>query len=504
MKQSKKQTQRDLISQSFITWITAQLDSNRLENYQFYEKYYNGEHDYDPPAKVKEALESNLGIVDNFCRVIVDTPPEYINGGGEIGIECKKPDGTPYPEAEAVYYQIYEQNGFLFDEIINVITQMGTFGDAFIRMYIENNNIRLAVDRPEQVFPRYSSSNYRDLMWLAYKWFDREVESTNVSMKSQTFYPDHIELYELGTEVESVGFNMFQTQKTQWQLVDSIPNPLGFIPVVHLRNNASNGLEYGTSDLQPMVSNGSQLGLQDLLNKTFTDMSLNMDNQAFQRLILWGGNPGKQKLYLGPGSVLEIPNEQGHMEVIPAETIAPYLMAIEQIIDHICAVTSIPRLTFMRPQGFPISGFALKIHSYPLERKCKRKEIVLNNGLKTLNRLIAYALALVTGVDMKSTNPSYGIKNFGGSQQIDIRDAVTKIHWNGGLPVDVITDAQVHSIRIQNRTESRYKAMEESGVENIPEEMQRMNQEYFEQLQLQLQMQAMIDKAQGNQGGSEE
>ncbi len=473
---------QDIVTASFIKWIQQEIYKDRLENYTTYDNYYNGEHEYNPPQAIKEALESKLGTVTNFCPVIVDTPPEYITGGGEIGIECRKPDGTPYPEAENIFYQIYDNNEFLFKEIITLLTQYGNFGDAFIRLYIENDDIRLSVDRPEQVLPRYMSSDYKRMMWCAYQWFDRSVEDETVMLKAKAFYPDRVETFDNVKESEQMVSMLWQSPKTSFTLVKQEKNPLGFIPIIHMRNNNSLGLEFGLSDLHKVTP------IQDNINKTITDMMLVMDNQAFQRIVMFGGSPNQKDIYMGPGSVIQIPNEQGHMMVIPSETIAPFLMALEEQIDLLCAITSIPRLTFMRPTGFPVSGFALRIHSYPLDRKCVRKQLDLERALKTLNKYIAVALAVITGVDMKSANPSFGISKDG---KIDIRDAVSKFHFQGGLPVDDAMDTQINAMKINNGTQSKHTTMEKQGVENIGEEMMRISGERWQQFAEQMRMQAV-------------
>jgi hypothetical protein len=103
----------NLIHESFLNWLNHQRYHERLSNYAVYDAYYNGDHTVDIPPKVKAALESELGTVNNYCRVVVDSAVEYLCSG-EIGIEVRH-DGTNQAEAdkaERLLYDVYESNAF--------------------------------------------------------------------------------------------------------------------------------------------------------------------------------------------------------------------------------------------------------------------------------------------------------------------------------------------------------------------------------------------------------
>ena len=458
----------NLVYESFLHWLHQQRYHERLSNYAIYDAYYNGDHTVDIPPKVKAALESELGTVSNYCRVVVDSAVEYICSG-ELGIEVMH-DGTNQIEAdkaERLLYDVYEANGLLFEEMLKAITIMGKKGDVFLKLYIENDEIKIRILRPDICFPRYRSDDYKEMIYCVIQWFDEDdlgspsarndgnlVSSSLLGetrkWKAQVFRPDVVEYYELANGSDIV--DPFQSfQRSEWQLVDIQDNILGFIPIIHIKNTMDD-LEYGVSDLQVMID------LQDALNKILTDMLLTMDNQAFQRIVIFGGQtPKGHKISMEPGSVIEVPNENGNLQVVNAADITPFIQAMDRIVDQVYTVTSIPRTVLSKSEGGVVSGYALRLHYLPLERKCKKKEIILKNRFCELNRMI-FKAAKSLGMD-------------------DYTEFKTKVQFGVGLPTDEQVQMQVHEMELRNKIKSRRKVMEERGIEDIEAEMAQIEAE---------------------------
>jgi hypothetical protein len=234
--------------------------------------------------------------------------------------------------------------------------------------------------------------------------------------------------------------------------MEEYQNPFGMIPIFHIKNN-SRDLAYGISDIQPMED------LQDSLNKSLTDLMYTMDEQAFQRIFLFGGGNGKP-YYMSPGMVIELPNEMGGIQTIPAVSPAGFLYTIDSLIDQIAGVTSVPRQFFVNDRGIPASGYALSIHYSSLKQKCNEKMAHIRGALRDMNWLI---LALAESFGWVPENSMQGLK--------------TKIHFPGGLPKDEMMNTQLLMYQIQMGLKSRLTAMEEIGIENLAEEIARINAE---------------------------
>jgi len=97
------------------------------------------------------------------------------------------------------------------------------------------------------------------------------------------------------------------------------------------------------------------------------------------------------------------------------------------------------------------------LHYLPLERKCKKKEIILKNRFCELNRMI-FKAAKSLGMD-------------------DYTEFKTKVQFGVGLPTDEQVQMQVHEMELRNKIKSRRKVMEERGIEDIEAEMAQIEAE---------------------------
>jgi len=453
----------NMVQESFLHWLHNQRNHERLNNYTIYDGYYNGDHEVDVPPKVKAALQSELGTVCNYCRVVVDSAVDYICGQ-EIGIEVKQTMGTiPHTpggnesasDAEALLYSVYDANQLFYEEMLKAVTLMGKKGDVFLKLYMEDNQIKVRVLRPDICFPRYRSDDYKEMLYCAIKWFDDDEATSQPSQgqaipggsnssgklwKAQVFRPDVVEYYELDEAQE--------TEHSEWKLIHVEENMLGFIPVIHIKNTIDD-LEFGISDLQVMTD------LQDALNKTLTDMLLTMDNQAFQRIFVFGSQTSKgTSLSMEPGMITEVPNDSGRIEIVQAADIAPFIEAMKEVVNQICTVTGVPQPPH---QGGPVSGYALRLHYIPLERKCSKKKIILKNRFGELNKMI-FAAAKLLGMG-------------------DYTGFGTRMRFAGGLPVDDEAQMKIHEMELRDKIKSRRTVMQERGIEDVNAEMAEIEAE---------------------------
>lgn len=423
---------RDLIHQSFLQHL-HNTAAERLANYNVYDSYYNGDQDVDIPKKVQTALNSELGTVLNYCRLVVCSAVDYIMGGG-VNLEV-----VDEPVAEEKLMEVYEENRLLTEEMLKTATIMGKKGDVYLKLFIQDGIIKIRVLRPEIVFPRYRIDDYTEMLYCAIKWFelpDDFVKGKGGKWHAQVFRPDVIEFYELEGSQD--------TQHTSWTLVDTQKNLLGFIPIIHIRNTIDDH-EFGISDLQVMTD------LQDALNKTITDMLLTMDNQAFQRQFIWGGQtPGE--ISQEPGTITEYPNPEGHVDVIEPASIEGFLEGMREIIDQMMTVTQMAKMA--KATGgltIPSSGFALRFLYIPLEAKAGTKIIILQSRFQELDQMIFKAMKLL------------GQGDFVGEK--------TRLHFQDGLPVDEVSQMEVHEKELTTRIKSRRSVMQERGIEDVDQEM---------------------------------
>lgn len=444
-----------MVKQSYLEWLNRQEVSQRLTNYNTYDSYYNGDMDVDIPEKVKTALESELGTRLNYCRVVVDTPVDYMFGGGTgPGVpRCIELKYHGELEAEKFLLDIFNENKMLDANVFKLATIMGKKGDVFLKISVVENKIKINVMRPDMVFPRYLTDDYEVMKYCIVKWFEEyDTKEDEGILKAVVYSPETIEQYQL-LEVDKNGSaSMIPSQASNWNLVKTEENLLGFIPIVHIRNTIDD-YEFGVSDLQVM------LDLQDALNKTVTDMLLTMDQQAFQRIWIWGAqSPKGKQISMEPGTITENPNAEGRLDVIQATNISPFIDVMKAIRDEILTVTNTSKLPVVEQEvSHPSSGFALQVKLIPLERKCSRKKIAISNGLKELSKMIFKASEIIGGPDYTGYIPEF--------------------IFMGGMPVDEQARVQVDSMYLSGGIKARERVMRDAGVEDPVAEMKAIEKD---------------------------
>ena len=141
---------------SFLSWIAAEGRHERFDYYDRYSAYYNGDHDVNLPPKIKAALEQELAVVSNMCKPVVDLTVQFLVGE-PVSIDVTQ-DGrnTALSEwGEMLLYRVYKRNRLLYANMIRLLRSMGKKGDSFLKFYVQNDDMRVAVLRPESVFPKY-------------------------------------------------------------------------------------------------------------------------------------------------------------------------------------------------------------------------------------------------------------------------------------------------------------------------------------------------------------
>ncbi len=471
---------------SFLSWIVAEGRHERFNFYSRYSAYYNGDHDVNLPPKIKAALAQELAVVSNMCKPVVDLTVQFLVGE-PVSIDVTQ-DGrnTEISEwGEMLLYRVYKRNRLLYANMIRLLRSMGKKGDSFLKFYVQNDDMRVAVLRPESVFPKYLDDNYEDMELCAIKHFTLDADGNRI-WRAQVFHPDRVEYYYLGLESRELNkpkrlwnrllrrnrggvagddadpyFSNYNTQQfDKWEIEGVQENPMGMIPIVHLKNNIDD-MPWGVSDLQGMIS------LQDNLNKSLTDMMVSLDNTAFPRMFILN-SLGSGEISVSPGTHVELSGGE-QVQVIPPGSINSYAFGIQQLVKQMASVSQIPVEAFDGFNGIPVSGYALRILFMNLESKTKERMANVKDGLSQLNRMIFRAAALM-GLAPEET----------------LATLETDTHFTTGIPVDKLADTQYYLGLLNGRVISRDWVRERVGVQNLDEMRFQVQGDLYEDYGVQL------------------
>lgn len=467
----------------FRIWLAKQEFHTRLTDYTTYDNYYYGMFSkITLPKHIKDAMGTDVAVHANLCKSIIDVKVQYVCGAPVgITVESDIEDDARSKDAEQLLYKVYKNNGLIYRNMLKTVRMMSKKGDVFLKVTIDEtppkklsekiltrllfwrswkdnfaNRVKIRILDPINVFPKYSDDNYEELELCAIKYFNYDAVG-NKQWFAQVWYPDKVETWELRLEiVEATNTNNPVTTSPQWRrMSEPVDNKYGFIPIVPIANTIDER-EFGVSDLHCISE------IQDLYNKTLTDMMISMDYQAFQRIFIFGAMTKTGVNWdISPGVVSEIPNADARLQVVEGANISPFLDVLADLKATACEVSQTPQIALGNIQGGIPSGYALRIHYQPLENKCNETRILLQDAFDELNKMIFMIYAQSDG-------------------GFDYTDLSTKLQFIGGLPIDKDTIAARHQIQIASGTISKETAMQEEGIEDIPAELQKIKAEEFD------------------------
>lgn len=169
------------------------------------------------------------------------------------------------------------------------------------------------------------------------------------------------------------------------QLVDQQPNPLGFVPVVHIQNIALPGMYEGLSDVEQLIP------LQDELNTRLSDRASRLTMQSF-KMYLVKGIDGAENFPIAPGRMWHTDNTQATIEQFGGDEEAPseslHIAEIREAMDKISGVTPVVAGVLKNKVGNLTSGVALQMTLMGMLTRTSRKQQTYGHGIRRIGRMI--------------------------------------------------------------------------------------------------------------------
>lgn len=251
------------------------------------------------------------------------------------------------------------------------------------------------------------------------------------------------------------------------ELIDSRPNPIGVIPIVHIPNIPVPNSPWGLSDCQDIINlnlhyNEVSTDVADIVNYHAAPVTIILGAKANQlekgAKKVWGGLPKDSQVFNleGGGSGLS-----GALN---------YLETIKRSMHEIVGV---PETALGQIQPISnTSGVALSIQFQPLMNQWQQKVAQYGEGLQRINELILLTLAIKEPQALV-WDPGTDVPLADGQvSQLDPQDPityVTTVHFPPPLPLDKLVVLNEIQMKMQMGLESREGALRTLG-EEFPEE----------------------------------
>ena len=507
---------------SFTPSQLNRMDTTRLATYRSNLDFYNGSQ--------WQQTSRNRQLVFNYAKVTIDKVTSFLTQG--LGVACYplKPDSSQLAavkSAEAVLRQVYDQNNL---QQLDYETEIdaAVLGDACYKVIWDTDDKQVRVTAPDVsgIFAWWLGDDTSRIWRVAsrYALTKDEVEmlygdviaspspsvilspSPPVILTLNEVKGKDLVLLRTGSAKNLSGLRVNSAWQSQgiatsprfsgasrndrvvvtelWtakdfslyldsDLIESKPNPYGFIPFVIFPNVKKPKQFWGESDIPILVQP------QRELNRALSQLS---------RILELSGNPiavlenvaSAEDIRVQPGALWTIPEDAKAylLDLLQGGGVRLHIDYINTLYRSLHDISEMPRAAWGGIER-DLSGTALRIELSSLIQKVLRKRTIRSNAYHQRNDMILKLAEKYTGQSFE------GISH--------------RVLWGPVLPQDYTAQAQTEQVLVQTGVHSRRTAMDEIGIQDPDQEFARWLDERHKILEMNREF-----RAQSTRGGARE
>jgi len=409
-------------------------------------------------------------IVLNYYRAFTDF---IINFTFSKGVQFRSVKATE-AIVPSLLERVWEVDNNKATVLWEIGQQGGVSGDCFIKVAYEEGyedsvggvhpgRVRILPLNSSFAFPEFHPHDRERLIRfkLKYRFWGTSLEGTRqVYTYTEILTEDTIEEY------------------INDEMIDSRPNPLGIIPVIHIANVRVSGSPWGLSDCNEMIS------INRVYNETATDIADIINYHAAPVTVIIGAKAsqlekGANKVWGGLPKDARVENLEGGGQGLKG---AMDFMA--QLKKAMHEMTGVPESAL--GQAMPVSntsGVALSIMFQPLMNRYHQKIVQYAHGIERVNELVLRTLALkepetfTLNLDVETTPKLNQLVQLDPSDPETYR---TYAHFPPPLPLDkLIVLNEVQSL-LSLGLQSKEGALRDLGEEFPESKLQEIRKELID------------------------
>jgi hypothetical protein len=340
-------------------------------------KYREG---YQPKRLHVKPPASDDNIIVNFAGLVVERAVSLLFGDG---VEIDLPGEGESP-ADVWLERVKQINKW--DEVLNDIADYGATSGTPVVLFDAN-----AIPADHTLYPeiicldpsyleiKTDPENYRHILYYKIEYLI-EIDKDKRILRRRIIEPAEPSVDgELST---SWKISDFIQEGSRWvEMGSPVIWDYYWPPILAWKNLPNAGSPYGRPDLTDDV-----LDVQDALNLVASNINKVMRLQAHQRL--WGRFLGKATdLFMGPDKVLNIDNEQGHLEAIQANgSFQDMTLFLHELRDAMFAIARSTDPHGLKDRIGQITNFGLRILYKDALDKLKTKRRLYGEALLEIVR----------------------------------------------------------------------------------------------------------------------
>ena len=391
----------------------------------------------------------------NFYRAFTDYLNRFTFGKG---VRFNTPEATTAILPD-ILQRVWEKDNHRESVLLEMGQQGSVSGDAFVKVAYEEpyvdtagivvpGRVRILPLNAAHCFPEWHPHDRSRLlrMKIKYRFWGTSLEGTRqVFTYTEILTDDSIEEY-LNDE-----------------LIDSRPNPIGIVPVVHIANRPVSGSPWGLPDCQDIISLNRQY------NEVATSVADIINYHAEPITIITGAKAsqlerGAKKIWAGLPKDARVENLEGGYQGLKQGL--EYLEVIKRTMHEMVGV---PETALGQVQPISnTSGVALSIQFQPLMNVWALKVTQYGLGIQRINELVLRTIAVKEPNSLIWTD---GINSPREDDQLDMLDPrdpltyYTEVEFPPPLPLDKLIVLNEIQAKFQLGLESREGALRLLGEE---------------------------------------
>jgi Phage portal protein, SPP1 Gp6-like len=436
----------------------------RLNRYSMNWAMYLGHH----WSYRRQTGETQLAL--NYYRAFTDFVINFTFGKG---VSFRSPK-----ETEAIVPDLLERVWEVDNNKATVLWEIGqqgsVSGDCFIKVAYEEaytdsvgrlhpGRVRVLPLNSSFAFPEFHPHDRERLIRfkLKYRFWGTSLEGTRqVFTYTEILTEDIIEEY------------------INDELIDSRPNPLGVIPIIHIPNVRISGSPWGLSDCNDIIN------INRVYNEVATDVADIVNYHAAPVTVIIGAKAsqlekGANKVWGGLPKDAKVENLSGGSEGLKGA-----MEFLEMLKKSMHEMIGVPETAL--GQAMPVSntsGVALSIMFQPLMNRYHQKIVQYAHGLERVNELILLNLQLKEP-ETFTWDPNFNTPiKLGQLQQLDPNDPISFrsiVHFPQPLPLDKLIALNEVQTLLSMNLESKEGALRALGEEFPAEKIQEIRQELMD------------------------
>jgi len=438
----------------------SRLDTARLAAYRTNIDFYQGSQ--------WQQTSRNRQLVFNYAKVSIDKVTSFLMQGltfAAYPAEDTNEDKTRATRAEQLLRQVYEQNNL---QQLDWETEIDAaiLGDACYKVIWDTDEKRVRITAPDVsgVFAWWLGDD-TSRVWRVASRYTLTQDEISI-LYAQTIPNKQATMTELWTAKD---FSLYLDN----DLIESKPNPYGFIPFIIFPNLKKPKQFWGESDIPILIQP------QRELNRALSQLS---------RILELSGNPiavlenvgSAEDIKVQPGAVWATPEDSRAylLDLLQGGGVRLHVDYIDLLYRSLHDVSELPRAAWGGSER-DLSGTAMNIELGSLIQKVTRKRTTRTDAYHRRNAMIL------------SLAEKYMGQNFTGLSH--------RVIWGPILPQDTARQAQNEQLLVQAGVHSRRTAMDELGVQDPDQEFARWLEERKKILEMNKEF-----RAQSTRGGPRE